>query len=302
MTEEKQSMDTLEKDLQHDYLMIDGLGDPVRGSNGASDDDDVESPDAPVETAAEQDAVGEDGNVRPGYDPTYWQSEHDKLRAEYEKIRTEYDAVSTIKSELETNEELRQAIRDFYERKQGRVPSNNAPIQAQNMPQRPSNYNEFDAYEDPSSDSYKYRISVQKAEQDAIIRSAQEAAQKAAREAMMAEQQKIRQEQQTLLERQKQEDFMKRKGLSNDEFKNFMEDINKTPATYDELYDYWQTKNSRTKVERVQQDSIAKQLNRTQSLPRNVATVQGQPQPEPDPFDEFFNPILREGNRGIVDF
>jgi len=301
MTPVNEMTDTLKIEglEQHPSLIIDGLGSPVSDFVEAPEGSDVELPGATESDEAEQNSDVE-SMPREGYDPTYWQAEHDRIAAENQKMKQEYENLSAIRKELEGNPDLIAHMRKFYETPE--TVTQNTPQTNPALPPQPSDYNVYDAFGDPNSSSFKYRVAMEQAEKENIVKQATTAAQRAMQQAMIQERKKMEEQRaQTELERQKNE-FLQRRNLDEATFNKFINDIQNTPATFDQLYDYWEVKTRKGRVEQNARQSIVDQMNRSQGTPGGLAVMNTKPTVERSEADILFDSILREGNKGITDF
>ena len=119
---------------------------------------DAESP--PQQTPVKQDA--------DRYE--YWQSKHDRTAGELSQVRKELDYYKqTLGPVAEAVQQNPNVLQNFQQ-----SPSNEPPAQEQNSlkapsrPEKPHSYNEVDAYNDPDSDSFKYRLANDKYRDDMI--------------------------------------------------------------------------------------------------------------------------------------
>lgn len=100
----------------------------------------------------------------------YWQSKHDKTQGELNQMSQEFEQyknmMGPVANAIQQNPQILQNLEQ-------QSPSNEPPaqqnsLQAPNRPEKPHSYNEVDAYNDPDSDSFKYRLSVDKYRDDMI--------------------------------------------------------------------------------------------------------------------------------------
>ena len=100
----------------------------------------------------------------------YWQSKHDKTQGELNRISQEFEQyknmMGPVANAIQQNPQILQNLEQ-------QSPSNEPPakqnsLQAPNRPEKPHSYNEVDAYNDPDSDSFKYRLSVDKYRDDML--------------------------------------------------------------------------------------------------------------------------------------
>ena len=100
----------------------------------------------------------------------YWQSKHDRTAGELSQVRKELDYYKqTLGPVAEAVQQNPNVLQNFQQ-----SPSNEPPAQEQNSlkapsrPEKPHSYNEVDAYNDPDSDSFKYRLANDKYRDDMI--------------------------------------------------------------------------------------------------------------------------------------
>lgn len=100
----------------------------------------------------------------------YWQSKHDKTQGELNRMSQEFEQyknmMGPVANAIQQNPQILQNLEQ-------QSPSNEPPaqqnsLQAPNRPEKPHSYNEVDAYNDPDSDSFKYRLSVDKYRDDML--------------------------------------------------------------------------------------------------------------------------------------
>ena len=118
----------------------------------------------PQDTVVQQEPIAEtsDTVLSPNQDQTrfeYWQSQADKAKGELNGLRNELDYYRSQGQNTQPSNEQPQA----YPQQQGlQEPSLKVPTE----PERPVSYNEIDAYSDPDSDSFKYRLDRDKYRDD----------------------------------------------------------------------------------------------------------------------------------------
>lgn len=100
----------------------------------------------------------------------YWQSKNDKTQGELSKISQEFEQYKNMMGPVANAIQQNPQILKNLEQQS---PSNEPPaqqnsLQAPNRPEKPHSYNEVDAYNDPDSDSFKYRLSVDRYRDDMI--------------------------------------------------------------------------------------------------------------------------------------
>ena len=115
-----------------------------------------------------QEATPVEGSIPAKEDMTrfeYWQSQNDKASTENQKLKQELDyyknTLDPIARHIDENPQILDTIEASVSNGQQGVPSGNgtnpASLQMPVKPQKPVAFNEVDAFNDPESDSYKYR-------------------------------------------------------------------------------------------------------------------------------------------------
>jgi len=124
----------------------------------------ISSGEVPQDTVVQQEPIAEtsDTVLSPNQDQTrfeYWQSQADKAKGELNGLRNELEYYRSQGQNAQPSNEQPQA----YPQQQGlQEPSLKVPTE----PERPVSYNEIDAYSDPDSDSFKYRLDRDKYRDD----------------------------------------------------------------------------------------------------------------------------------------
>jgi hypothetical protein len=117
--------------------------------------------DQPITQEATQETSSKDDSTRF----EYWQSQADKAKGELGQIRKELDYYKNSLAPVEQMIRNNPQVLDQLEQ----TPSNGQPqaypnglqetsLKEPSAPERPHSYNEVDAYNDPESDSFKYRL------------------------------------------------------------------------------------------------------------------------------------------------
>ena len=123
--------------------------------------DNVAGVDQPITQEAVQETSSKDDSTRF----EYWQSQADKAKGELGTIRKELDYYKNSLAPVEQMIRNNPQVLDQLEQ----TPSNGQPqaypnglqetsLKEPSAPERPHSYNEVDAYNDPESDSFKYRL------------------------------------------------------------------------------------------------------------------------------------------------
>jgi len=123
--------------------------------------DNVAGVDQPITQEAVQETSSKDDSTRF----EYWQSQADKAKGELGTIRKELDYYKNSLAPVEQMIRNNPQVLDQLEQ----TPSNGQPqaypnglqetsLKEPSAPERPHSYNEVDAYNDPESESFKYRL------------------------------------------------------------------------------------------------------------------------------------------------
>jgi len=101
----------------------------------------------------------------------YWQSRNDKTQGELNRINAEFEqykqTMGPVANAIQQNPQLLQNL-EQQSPSNGQPVQEQNPLQAPNRPEKPHSFNEVDAYNDPDSESFKYRLSVDKYRDDMI--------------------------------------------------------------------------------------------------------------------------------------
>jgi len=167
------------------------------------------------ETVQEQPASVEESPAKE--DPqrmAYWQSKADTAMNEVETLRREMEQLKTDSFRNEQRNE--QSFSSGYETgsPEGNLPNS---LKEPTPPQRPANYNEVDAYNDPDSEAFKYRMAKEQYQDDMITHLQKADAQR--NEIFQA--QMMRQEQQAVV-RQAYDHVRNSYGWDNDKATKFV--------------------------------------------------------------------------------
>jgi hypothetical protein len=85
-----------------------------------------------------------------------------RLKAEYEAYRTQVEQIAPIMRYVQENPELRNEVYSLVDRTlKGQLAQKEQEPQPPTAPERPAAYNEADAYSDPASESWRYRVQAE---------------------------------------------------------------------------------------------------------------------------------------------
>jgi len=90
----------------------------------------------------------------------YWQSKHDRTSGELEQARKELNYYKqTLGPVAEVLQQNPNALNNLQQSLSNEQPAEQNSLKAPNRPEKPHSYSEVDAYNDPESESFKYRLS-----------------------------------------------------------------------------------------------------------------------------------------------
>ena len=142
-----------------------GLATAGQGPSGLTPIDDLypapEGGNDPSQQILENNPTPDGGENQGGKDPekdaAFWQGKHDKdahaHQVEMDNLKTEYAPAMQLDQQMRSDEGLRNAVNAYL---------NNEPAQpatpvVETAPERPANFDAFEAHNSPESESYKWR-------------------------------------------------------------------------------------------------------------------------------------------------
>ena len=223
----------------------------------------------------------------------YWQSQNDKTQGELNRINAEFNQykqmMDPVANAIQQNPEIMQNL-------QQQSPSNEPPVkeqtslQAPNRPEKPHSYNEVDAYNDPESDSFKYRLTNDKYRDDMLD--------------YYGKVDNYRQEQQTLAYEAQREQAAQNQASSyatqslgwDSNKVNHAIDWLRNPGnvTFETLFKVYELNHSPTKQQVQSQQTVADYQQREQRLkvPQSTAVTSGTSQPPLNEEQSFNQSML----------
>lgn len=208
----------------------------------------------------------------------YFQSEKDKLYAENQKLKS-------------GGTEKYQALGEFVEGRPDVQKYLNSVLKGEEVPEEagpispPEDFDPWEAYNDPNSDSFKFRDGMERANIEQAVQQSQKGA-----ENRMALQQRINQF----------DNELSNEGLGVDDKKAFYEFANKplTELGTDTLVKMWKAADS--KVNTPQNASGPREfeaVRKAQAEPTPVGLLQGEQPPKPKLDDEVWDRIMKADSR-----
>ena len=200
----------------------------------------------------------------------YFQSEKDKLQAENQKLK-QYEQVGQM---LESRPDIVNTISGMV---QGGQPAPVAPVELSK-----DEFDPWEAYNDPSSKSYKFR---QQELQDTINKAVQSQVGDVKKEVGMS----------------KLQTELANKGLNQEQISSFMDFASKNPAEYgiDGAINMWQsvTQNS---TEAGSNNNPLDAIRQNQSVPQQAGILNGEQPIKKDETDSMWKNIMTAGSRAKV--
>ena len=242
------------------------------------------------ETGQPQDNVGQDESINQQENSQDWeqqakyfQSEKDKLQAENQKLK-DYEKVGKF---LESRPDIVETIK---QQASGQPQQQTAP-----RIQKPKEFDAWEAYNDPSSESYKYRMQEMN---DAIQSGVTEAV-----KGVTAQQQQSQAKIEEQVATQKLESELAARGLNQQEVNEFMNFAAKNPAEYgiDSVIQMWRSVQGNEQIPANQQTNPLDQIRQTQESPASGGVLQGQqPKAPKNDMDNMWDGIMSAGRRTNV--
>ena len=200
----------------------------------------------------------------------YFQSEKDKLQAENQKLK-QYEQIGQM---LESRPDIVNTISGMV---QGGQPAQEAPVELSK-----DEFDPWEAYNDPSSKSYKFR---QQELQDTINKAVSNQVGDVKKEVGMS---KLQAE-------------LANKGLNPEQITSFMDFASKNPAEYgiDGAINMWQSV-TQNKAEAVNNNNPLDTIRQNQAVPQQAGILNGEKPVKKDDKDSMWDNILKAGSRANV--
>ena len=200
----------------------------------------------------------------------YFQSEKDKLQAENQKLK-QYEQVGQM---LESRPDIVNTISGMV---QGGQPAPEARVELSK-----DEFDPWEAYNDPSSKSYKYR---QQELQETINQVVSSQVGNVQKEVGM----------------NKLQTELTNKGLNAEQIQSFMDFANKNPAEYgiDGAIDMWQAVTQKP-TEGDNKENPLDAIRQNQAVPQQAGILNGQQPAKKDDKDSMWDSIMKAGSRANV--
>jgi len=201
----------------------------------------------------------------------YFQSEKDKLQAENQKLK-QYEQVGQM---LESRPDIVNTISGMV---QGGQPAPEAPIELSK-----DEFDPWEAYNDPSSKSYKYR---QQELQDTINKAVSNQVGDVKKEVGMS----------------KLQTELANKGLNTEQITSFMDFASKNPAEYgiDGAINMWQAVTQKPTEGESNTNNPLDAIRQNQAVPQQAGILNGEQPVKKDDKDSMWDSIMKAGSRTSV--
>ena len=201
----------------------------------------------------------------------YFQSEKDKLQAENQKLK-QYEQVGQM---LESRPDIVNTISGMV---QGGQPAPVAPVELSK-----DEFDPWEAYNDPSSKSYKFR---QQELQDTINKAVQSQVGDVKKEVGMS----------------KLQTELANKGLNQEQISSFMDFASKNPAEYgiDGAINMWQSVTQQPTEAGSNTNNPLDAVRQNQSVPQQAGILNGEQPIKKDETDSMWKNIMTAGSRAKV--
>ena len=266
----------------------------------------------PVGQMAEPGEFNSRGTDAAKEDPSrheYWQSQHDKVNNELGNAQKELEyykqEIGPLADYLKNNPNVVDAIDQQLSNGQPQgqpqpqaqpdMRNQRGPLQKPVKPTRPSDYNEVDAYNDPDSSSFKYRINNDTYRDNMIsFMEIKDMERERFAQQQMAQQQLQAQQQQAISHVQNNYGFDTAKAQ---DFVNFITDPSN--VTYDNLVEIYNKKSgpSQQEIEARQNMAKAKQMQERVKVPRETISTPGTSAPPMSDEDAFSADLIASSKR-----
>ena len=227
----------------------------------------------------------------------YWQSQADKAKGEINTIRQELDyyknSLAPVEQMIRNNPQVLDQLQQSPSngQAQGHPQGLQEPsLKEPSAPDRPHSYNEVDAYNDPESDSFKYRLAKEEY-RDNYLGFLQKKDQVREQEMQKAYQQQMHQQQNQMIQRQAMSHAVNNFGWDQQKAAEFVS-WSQSPdnLTLDNLAKLFELRTNTNPVVQQKTQEMQKQAERL-SVPRTAAVQTGkaeEPRDEQQQFNDAF--------------
>ena len=227
----------------------------------------------------------------------YWQSQADKAKGELNTIRQELDyyknSLAPVEQMIRNNPQVLDQLEQAPSKGQPQAYPNGlqeTSLKEPSAPERPHSYNEVDAYNDPESDSFKYRLAKEQY-RDNYLEFLQKKDQVREQEMQQAYQQQMQQQQTQMVQRQAMSHAVNNFGWDQQKAAEFVS-WSQSPdnLTLDNLAKLFELRTNTNPVVQQRTQEMQKQAERL-SVPKTAAVQTGkaeEPRDEQQKFNDAF--------------
>ena len=251
----------------------------------------IEATDIPLGEIPTEDPVGVEGTIAeepqtqeesPKNDSTrfeYWQSQTDKAKGELDTLRQELNYykqnLAPVEQMLRDNPQILDRLESSSSN--GQSQEQETSLKEPTEPDRPHSYNEVDAYNDPESDSFKYRIDKEKYRDEYLIHL-KEKDQIREHEMQRQYQAQMEQQQAQMVQSQATSHAVNNYGWDSNKANEFVTWArNPDNLTLDNLAKLFELRTNPNPVVKQRADEMQKQSERL-SVPKTAAVQKGRPE------------------------
>jgi len=242
----------------------------------------------PVNTGVPESITEETQEVSPRDDSTrfeYWQSQADKAKGELNAIRQELDYYRN-----NPNQDMQSSASNGQPQPYPEQGLQENSLKEPSAPERPHSYNEVDAYNDPQSDSFKYRV-AKEAYRDQYMDFLKEKDQVREQELQQQYQVQMQQQQAQMVQQQAMSHAVNNFGWEQGKAMEFVRwSQNPENLTLDNLAKLFELRTNPNPVVKQRTQEMQQQANRL-NVPRTAAVQTGQAE-QPRSDEQVFSDAL----------
>ena len=249
--------------------------------------------DQPITQEATQETSSKDDSTRF----EYWQSQADKAKGELGQIRQELDyyknSLAPVEQMIRNNPQVLDQLEQTPSNGQTQAYPNGlqeTSLKEPSAPERPHSYNEVDAYNDPESDSFKYRLAKENY-RDEYLGYLQKKDQVREEEMQQAYQQQMQQQQAQMIQRQAMSHAVNNFGWDQTKAAEFVAwSQNPQSLTMDNLAKLFELRTNADPVVQQRKTEMQNQAERL-AVPRTAAVQTGKAE-QPRTDEQLFSDAL----------
>ena len=224
----------------------------------------------------------------------YWQSQADKAKGELSTIRQELDyyknSLAPVEQMIRSNPDVLDRLEQSPSSEQSQAYPNGlqqTSLKEPTAPDRPHSYNEVDAYNDPESDSFKYRLAKEEY-RDNYLGFLQQKDQAREQEMQAQYQAQMQQQQNQMLQTQAHSHAVNSYGWDANKANDFVQWAqNPDNLTMDNLAKLFELRTSTDPVVQQRKQEMQNQAERL-SIPKTAAVQTGKAE-QPRTDEQLFN-------------